>query len=98
MINKKNKRQGSVPYVFRPFLWSCDVDKMDLERDKKRIITNVLNFGTAEATDELFKTYSDKIIKKTILSPFPGEWSEKSLNFWSLILDVTPTKAARNIK
>lgn len=98
MTEKKTSKLISVPSVFYPFLWSYDVNKMDLQRDKKRIITNVLNLGTAEATDKLFKTYSNEVIKKSVLSPFPGEWNKKSLNFWSLVFGVTPTKTTRNIK
>lgn len=98
MVVKKINKQILVPSVFHPFLWSYDVNKMDLERDKKRIITNVLNFGTVEATDKLFKTYSNDVIKKTVLNPFPGEWNKKSLNFWSLVFSITPIKTIRNIK
>ena len=47
-----------IPSNIHPFLWSYDVDKIDLERDKKIIITNVLNFGTDPATKWLFEVYS----------------------------------------
>ena len=40
-----------IPDFVAPFLWSYDIDALDIERDKKRIITNVLNLGTERATD-----------------------------------------------
>lgn len=86
-----------IPNYICPFLWSYDVAKMDLNRDKKRIITNVLNLGTSQATDWLFKTYSKEDIKNTIINPFPGEWNKKSLHFWSMILNVKPGSLKRNI-
>ncbi|HKK54645.1 MAG TPA: hypothetical protein VJ926_03940 [Patescibacteria group bacterium] len=36
---------------FKPFLWSYDIEKLDVGRDKRRIITNVLNLGTKKACD-----------------------------------------------
>jgi len=71
-------------------LWSYDTSKIDVLRDKELIITNVLNYGTKEATDWLFQTYSKEDIKNILKKPRPGEWNKKSLNLWSLIFDVTP--------
>ncbi len=86
-----------IPKYVRPFLWSYNIDKLDLQRDKKRIITNILNLGTTKATDWLFKVYSKQDIKDAIINPLPGEWNKKSLNFWSLILEVTPGSLKRNV-
>ena len=87
-----------IPSYIRPFLWSYDIEKMDLARNKKRIITNILNLGTVKATDWLFGIYDKKDIKEAITNPLPGEWNKKSLNFWSLILDVKPGQTNRKIK
>ena len=87
-----------IPLNIQPFLWSYDINKLDLHRDKKRIITNILNFGTAKSTDWLFQTYGKSDIKDTIVHPLPGEWSGKSLNFWSLILDVKPGRTERRVE
>ena len=75
---------------FKPFLWSYNINKMDLQSDKKRIITNVLNLGTKDVTDLLFEVYSKKDIIEVIKNPKPGEWNNKSLNYWSIILDIKP--------
>jgi len=80
-----------IPNYIRVFLWSYDINKLDMESDKKRIITNVLNLGTKKATDWIFENYSKNDITKTVQKPLKGEWSNKSLNYWSVILDV-PTK------
>lgn len=81
-----------IPSFVQPFLWSYDVSALDLSRDKKRIITNVLNFGTSEATDWLFDTYTKEDIKNCLIDPLPGQLDNKSINFWSLVLDVKPGK------
>ena len=86
-----------IPDFVRPFLWSYDVSKLDIEKDKKRVITNVLNHGTKEATDWLFSIFSKKDITEVIENPLPGEWNKKSLNFWSFILDVEIGDTVRHI-
>ncbi len=90
--------QKKIPKTFRPFLWSYDIDKIDPLKHKKRIITNILNLGTERATKELFKVYNIKDIKEAVKNPLPGEWNKKSLNFWSLILNVKPRKIKRRFK
>ena len=82
-----------IPKFVKPFLWSYDVDALDLSRDKRRIITNVLNFGTSQATKWLFDTYTKKDIKSCLTNPLPGEWNNKSMTFWSLMLGVKPGSA-----
>lgn len=89
--------KNQIMKVFKPFLWSYDVKKMDLTVDKVRIITNVLNWGTQESTKLLFKVYDLKSIKSVVAKPLAGEWNKKSLNFWSLILEVKPQVGARKL-
>ena len=84
--------QQKILAVFKPFLWSYDITKMNLKKDKIRIITNILNLGSKEATDLLFQIYSAKEIKQTVKNPRPGEWNDKSLNYWSIIFDMEPKK------
>lgn len=84
--------QAQILQKFKPFLWSFDISKMDIQKNKKRIITNILNLGTKETTDLLFKIYDKKEIKKQVENPLPGEWSDKSLNYWSIIFDIKSKK------
>ena len=92
MKPKRNK----IPAVLKPFIWSYDPAKMDLEHHKKRIITNVLNLGTKEATDQLFQLYSHNDIKEAVADPLPGEWNDRSLNYWSIIFGIEP-KSVKNV-
>jgi len=87
-----------IPEFVRPFLWSYDVSEMNLKRDKKRIITNILNLGTSKTTDWLFSVYDKNDIRENVKNPMPGEWSEKSLNFWSIVFNVEPKIEGRKIK
>ncbi|MFA6077281.1 MAG: hypothetical protein WC735_04380 [Candidatus Paceibacterota bacterium] len=84
-----------IPSFVKAFLWSYDIERLDRQEDKKRIITNVLNFGTKKATDWLFEIFDRDEVREAIKHPFPGEWNRKSLNFWSLIFDVKPGTTMR---
>jgi hypothetical protein len=77
------------PKVIQPFLWFNDLKKINLERDKNRIILNVLNFGTKKATDWLFAFYGRSTIKTVVKNcGGKGELSPKSLNYWALVLKL----------
>jgi len=82
----KNKKR--VPKQFQRALWSYDVNKMNLEEDKKEIITQVLNYGIWEDLKLLYKLYPEKEIKKVVRNPRRGIWSTKVLNFWTIIFNI----------
>ena len=77
-----------VPKQFQRALWSYDINKMDLEKDKREIITQVLNYGTWEDLKLLYKLYSEKEIKEVVKNPRRGVWFEKVLNFWVLMFNI----------
>jgi hypothetical protein len=77
------------PKIIQPYLWFSDLKKIDLHKDKNRIILNVLNFGSREATDWLFKYYLKSEIKQVIKNyGAKGELSKKSLNYWTFLLNI----------
>ena len=79
-----------LPSSVRACLWSYNLTALDLERDKISIITNVLNYGTKEATDWLCAVYPISDIVAIIQKPLPGRWDKKSLALWSLVFSVSP--------
>jgi len=86
-----------IPKIIHPFLWSSDLKKIDLQRDKKRIILNLLNLGSKEATDWLFCFYPKTEIKKTLINyGARGELSSKSLNYWTLVLNIDSKKLIKS--
>jgi len=87
-----------LPKYIKPFFWSYSANRLNKIKDKKIIITNILNFGSHRATRWLFKEYPEKEIVKSVIHPAPGEWSKKSLNFWSLVFGVKPEINNRKIK
>jgi|CXWL01.1.fsa_nt_gi hypothetical protein len=78
------------PPAVRACLWSYNISALDLDRNKTLIITNVLNYGTKEATEWLFSQYPTAHIADVVQKPLSGRWDKKSLALWSLLLGVTP--------
>lgn len=52
----------------QPILWSTDVDKLDLERNKGYIINQVLIYGTLNEIKWLFDTYSKREVVRVFLT------------------------------
>jgi hypothetical protein len=86
-----------LPRIILPFLWSYETGKMDKEKDKKRIITNVLNVGSKEAVVWVLDNYTREEIREVVADSAPGEWSRKSLNFWSVFFDLDKAGQGRKI-
>lgn len=79
---------SQLPQSVKATLWSYDLDKINLQKHKKLIISQVLNFGSLEAISWLFSTYSSEDIKEAALSLPLGAWDKKSLNLWSLYFNL----------
>ena len=77
-----------IPEFIKPFLWSYDAGALNLQKDKKRIITNILNLGTSRATNWLFSVYGENDIIEALRHPLPGEWNKKSLAYWRLMYNL----------
>lgn len=79
-----------LPKSVENVLWSYDLNKVDFDIHKKLIIAQVLNFGTEEATDWLFRSYGIDEIRKVAEQIPSGQWDKKSLALWSLFLNIKP--------
>ena len=90
-------QKTQIPEFVRPFLWSYDISKLDVDKDKKRIITNILNYGTKQATDWLFSVFSKTDILSAVQHPLAGEWNKKSLHYWSFIFATPAGDTTRHI-
>lgn len=77
-----------LPQSVKATLWSYNLAQLDLQKHKKLIISQVLNFGSLDAISWLFANYSNDAIKEAALNTPLGAWDKKSLNLWSLFLNL----------
>ena len=78
----------ALPSFLQPCLASYNLSKLDKKRDKKTIITEILNKGDELALQWLGKTYTQEEIKDTVSSPARGMWLSKVLTYWLKIFDL----------
>ncbi len=81
-----------LPAEFQRLLWSYDMKKMDADRNKDEVITQVLNYGSWIDVKLLEQMYSEKDIRDVIAAPQRGVWFEKVLNFWTIVLGIKLTR------
>lgn len=84
-----SKSSSELPAEIRACLWSYDPEKLDLKRDRREIVTQVLNYGTWSAVKWLRAVYSDNEIREVLQTATRGRWFKQCLNFWLLQLQVT---------
>ena len=90
-------KDQKIPKFIKPYFWYRDIDTMDLVRDKRIVIANILNLGTREATKWLFAEYGKATVKRVWREIPQSEFSRKSLNYWNLIFGVAPKYKTRII-
>lgn len=75
-------RSKKVPESVRACLWFANSGRLDWERQKDLVITQVLNRGTWEAVRWVYREYGEKAIKNVVRNPKRGLWFPQSLTFW----------------
>jgi hypothetical protein len=54
-----------------------------------RVISQAMNLGTFEDVQALLQEVGEAEFKQTLREARPGEFSERSWNYWHLVLGVT---------
>ena len=76
------------PETLRPLFWSYDFSRIDLERHRKTIIVQVLNYGTFNQWRWLIETYGREAVR-TILQQIPAtEIKPRTRRLVSLVFDA----------
>ena len=93
-INGESIKMDSIPLpsFLKGCLRSYDLDALDIQKDFKRIATNILIYGNVRQVNWLFDNFPKKQIHSILTDPLKGDWDKKSLNFWSNYFKVIPDK------
>jgi hypothetical protein len=62
-------------------------------RDRRRLVAQVMNIGTHPDVEALRSELGDEEFKSAILHARAGEFSERSWNYWHLILGLAKPHA-----
>lgn len=80
--------QRTIPETLRHIFWSYDIDALDLQRDKRLIIAQVLNRGNGAAIRWLRTIYPENDLRAVVSAPQRGQWFPQVLTFWATILHI----------
>lgn len=86
----------ALPIFLQSCLPSYDLKRLNKEKDKRLIVTQILNYGTEKEIEWLGKNYSRKEIKEVVRFPTRGMWMKSVLAYWQKILDIKLDKGVIN--
>ena len=90
----ENQRPRDIPKWFRKFYWWGDASRIDLERDKKTIIVQLVNHGGWDQWKWLVQTYRRETLRKIIQEIPISEFRSGALKLVSLLLGIRQMKYA----
>lgn len=77
--------------------WDLDINKLDLEKHAKLIITQVINYGYPHEIRKMFQIYSDEIVRETLEHPIHGVWFPVTYHAFCNMLDAQADQQAINM-
>lgn len=85
-MEKQNSAGNKLPLSLRAVLWSRDIRRLNIKKDRAYIINQILAYGTPVQLRWLFRTYSLSVIKKTFAEQPAKIYSSAGFNFVKNIL------------
>lgn len=83
----------SLPKFLQPYLASYDLSSLDIRKDKKLIITEILNKGDFRALAWVSGIYAQSDIKNVLHNPTSGMWLKSILVYWLRIFGMKLAKS-----
>ena len=77
---------SGLPDFLKKYFWDTEFEKIILEDRRVYVLKRILEYGDEKAVAWMRRTYTASEIK-IALSNFRG-YSQKSANYWSLLLDM----------
>lgn len=93
-MTNKIKQKLRLPQFFSPLLWAYDFSSIDLERDKKRIIINTINYGQWKHWQWIVSYYGMEEVRQIIENTPISEFRPRALKLASILLGIKSLKYA----
>ena len=91
-MTNKTKQESKLPKFFQPLLWAYDFSFIDIEKDKKRIIINTINYGQWKHWQWIVKNYRKEQVKQIIQNTPISEFRLRALKLISILLKIKNLK------
>ncbi len=95
---QKDCKKSKIPIKLKPLFWSYEFSSLCLEKNKRLIVKQILNYGTIEDWRWLVKVYGKKTIQETITTLYESELNRRSLKLAQLLFKAKPFYASRNVE
>lgn len=79
-----------LPSFLKRYFWDVEFGELDLQKHRLYVLNRILNYGDEKAIAWMWKNFKNSEIKYA-LSNF-RDFSQKSANFWALILNLPREK------
>ena len=79
-----------LPKFLKQYFWDVDFEKLDYTKYPKYVIIRILEYGNEKAISWMKNIFSRRDIVDALIST--RELTEKSANFWAVVLDVKKEK------
>jgi hypothetical protein len=83
---------SKLPLSFKPYFWSYDFSKIDMNKNKKTVVSQIANYGSISDWKRLIDCYGWKTVRETLLGLRPGEINKRTLKLASILFDFNPNK------
>lgn len=95
---RKNKK-NLLPDYFKPILWSYNISKINLDKYKKFIIVNTINYGDLKHWRWILKYYGKSQIQEILANSYSTEFRPRALKLALLVFSLKDYKyASRSLK
>ncbi len=81
-MNKK------LPDYFKPILWSYDLDKLNLEENKKTVIVNAINYGDLKHWHWILENYGKEVVREVLAKTRANEMRPGARRLASIIFNI----------
>lgn len=79
-----------LPSFLKKYFWDTDFNSLSIKKHSSYLITRLLEYGDEKALSWMFKNINRKKIETTVIES--RELSQKSANFWGLVLNLNKTR------
>jgi hypothetical protein len=96
-VLEKDYEKNKIPVRLKPLFWSYKFESLSLEKNRKFITKQILNYGTIEDWKWLVSVYTKEGVKETISKLYETELSKGSLKLAEILFNSKPSHVSRNI-
>ena len=81
-------KKEKLPRFLVKYFWDVEFDQLDLQKNRIYILRRILEYGDKKSVNWMLKKFDRSEIKNVLASS--RDFSQKSANFWALILNLSP--------